>query len=102
MPLTTTIDPEFAFQNLVEAGFWCSLGLGFLVAALAKPRHRARLLAVALTLVVFGASDVAESRTGAWWRPWWLLVWKAACVILLAGFFWRHYRDQRRSRLKNG
>jgi hypothetical protein len=22
-----------------------------------------------------------EARTGAWWEPWWLFVWKALCVV---------------------
>jgi hypothetical protein len=43
------------------------------------------------TFVLFGASDLIEVRTGAWWRPWWLLAWKAACVfaliVLLVGYY---------------
>jgi hypothetical protein len=38
----------------------------------------------AVTLVAFGISDYAEIRTGGeWWRPWWLLAWKATCVVTL-------------------
>jgi len=37
----------------------------------------------AVTFVLFGISDLAETQTGAWWQPWWLLVWKAACIALI-------------------
>ncbi|HTD65354.1 MAG TPA: hypothetical protein VK846_02340, partial [Candidatus Limnocylindria bacterium] len=53
---------------------------------------RPTLLVLALTLAVFGGSDLVEARTGAWWKPWWLFVWKALCVIGLAGAFRRYYR----------
>ncbi|MBE7458640.1 MAG: hypothetical protein KJ057_17160 [Phycisphaerae bacterium] len=36
-----------------------------------------------MTFLAFGASDVVEADTGAWWRPWWLLAWKAACLAVL-------------------
>lgn len=44
-----------------------------------------------LSFAVFGVSDLIESETGAWWRPWWLFGMKAACVLgfLLA---WRANR----------
>jgi hypothetical protein len=45
---------------------------------------RAQGLLAAFTLAAFGASDYAEIRTGGeWWRPWWLLAWKTACVLVL-------------------
>jgi hypothetical protein len=36
-------------------------------------------------LVLFGISDLIEIFTGAWWRPWPLLMLKGCC---LAGFLW--------------
>jgi len=43
-------------------------------------------LVAAVTLVAFGASDWFENETGGeWWHPWWLLVWKSACVGVLLG-----------------
>lgn len=93
-PLVSTIDPTFAFQNLVEASFGFAIGVAFLIAAAMKRLVRARLLGIAVTLVIFGASDIVESRTGAWWRPWWLLVWKATCVAALGWFAWRYYRGR--------
>ena len=37
----------------------------------------------AFALFWFGISDFVEVTTGAWWRPVWLLLWKAACVMAL-------------------
>jgi len=73
--------------NYVEVGLWPAMGV--IVAAVALRRRgaaRTRGLVAAVTLVAFGASDWFENETGGeWWHPWWLLVWKAACVgVLLA------------------
>jgi hypothetical protein len=49
----------------------------------------------AAVLLAFGGSDVVETRTGAWWHPWWLLVWKGLCVValvVLVGWWWRTSR----------
>jgi hypothetical protein len=48
---------------------------------------------VACVLVAFGFSDVVEIQTGAWWRPWWLLVWKGACLLAMLGMWW--YRPKK-------
>ncbi|HMQ17078.1 MAG TPA: hypothetical protein PKC49_13995 [Phycisphaerae bacterium] len=74
----------YASAQLVEAAFWILGGVAALLGSLLKPRGRTLGLAGALVLVVFGLSDVVEARTGAWWRPWWLLAWKAACVAAMA------------------
>jgi hypothetical protein len=47
---------------------------------------------IGITMLVFGASDLVEMRTGAWWSPWWLFAWKAACVLLLLAGFVRYFR----------
>jgi hypothetical protein len=48
-------------------------------------------------LFAFAISDVVELRTGVWWRPWWLAVWKAACLAGLAVCF-LHWRLRRQSK----
>jgi hypothetical protein len=63
----------FVAANLAEAVLWC----GVAVIVLLKWRH----WPAALLLIAFGLSDVVETQTGAWWRPWWLLAWKTACVL---------------------
>ena len=73
--------------NYTEIGIWCVIGV--VVGALALRRTGAARrdgLVASLTLFAFGLSDYAEVRTGGeWWTPWWLLAWKAACVVLLLG-----------------
>ena len=79
--------------NLIEAGLWFVLGLAlFIYTFRREKRLRPTLFGLALTLVVFGGSDLVEARTGAWWTPWWLFVWKAACVLGLWLGFVRYYR----------
>src|SRR5688500_19107974 len=77
--------------NYVEIGIWCAIAA--VVAAVARrrsgPARRDALLA-SIVLVAFGLSDYAEIRTGGeWWRPWWLLAWKAACVLALLVLLFR-------------
>ena len=79
--------------NIIEAGVWLVLAVALLVYALrASKPFRPTLVLVAATMLVFGASDLVEARTGAWWKPWWLFVWKAVCVMLLLFGFVRYYR----------
>jgi hypothetical protein len=84
----------FRTLNYLEAGLWIVVGIGLAVRAtsLAGGAARRNCLFAAITLLAFGVSDVVETRTGAWWHPWWLLVWKGVCVIVLAGLvvsWWR-------------
>jgi glucose dehydrogenase len=84
-------DNLFVYGNTIEAAFWIVVGLGFVVRALlAPPAVQTRLWLAALLLITFGISDLVEVRTGAWWKPWWLLVWKGTCVVglltLLVGY----------------
>jgi len=63
-----------------------------------KPGPRRDAVAAAVAFVAFGGSDVVESFTGAWWRPWWLFAWKAACVLGLLVLLARRRRRQARGR----
>ena len=71
--------------NYAEVALWPALGVAVAVLALRRNgRARAHGLVAAITLFAFGASDWAENATGGeWWTPWWLLVWKTFCVIVL-------------------
>ena len=81
MPIITA---EFRQANLAEAGLWFIIAATAVAIGIRKPAPvRRRCLLLAVTLVAFGLSDLVETRTGAWWRPWWLLAWKSACVGVL-------------------
>lgn len=93
----------YRWINLVEAALWILLGFGIAIVAVWRARVDSRpgsaRLWLPLVLIAFGVSDLVETRTGAWWRPWWLLLWKAACVATLLAFALRHiYTTRTRSR----
>lgn len=81
--------------NLVEAGVWFVLAVALFVHAFrVEKRIRPTLFIIVVALVAFGVSDLIETRTGAW-KPWWLFVWKAACVAMLLFGFIRYYRERK-------
>jgi hypothetical protein len=89
MPVITD---EFRFLNFVEAAFWIVVAVIAVAIGARRPgRVRRRCFLLAATLIPFGLSDVVETGTGAWWRPWWLFVWKAACVAVLLALLVEHY-----------
>lgn len=75
--------------NAFEVILWGSIGAYLLVVRARAPTVMRRNLTVSgISFFFFAASDVVEIQTGAWWSPWWLLVWKALCVaVLLATYF---------------
>ncbi|HEV2295896.1 MAG TPA: hypothetical protein VGR35_18765 [Tepidisphaeraceae bacterium] len=79
----------FITANYIEAALWGTIGIGFLLHALLR-RGGASSFVASVAFLLFGLSDVIETRTGAWWRPWWLLVLKGMCLavflVLLARY----------------
>lgn len=75
---------EFArLFNLGEAALWMVIAV-VLVVRLRPPGRLSQTAwrwLLPLAFALFGLSDLIESRTGAWWHPWWLLVLKSACVF---------------------
>jgi hypothetical protein len=63
-----------------------------------SPANRNQCWNAAATLIAFGVSDVIEIQTGAWWRPWWLLVWKGLCIAVLVSLFWQWRAKHRKER----
>jgi glycerol-3-phosphate acyltransferase PlsY len=92
--MPVAVSDFFRNSNYLEAGLWWALALVMLVTWI-RSRHSAAIVAAA-TLLAFGFSDVVEASTGAWWRPWWLLLWKALCVGVLLVLLIRHARGVRR------
>lgn len=79
--------------NVIEAGVWFVLALVLFVYSFRREKHlRSTFWMLVGTMVVFGFSDLVEARTGAWWEPWWLFVWKALCVTGLLFGVWRYRR----------
>lgn len=93
-------DSFFVTANLIEAGLWALIGLGLITSAISRKQSSVnqRLSVIAgLAFLAFGLSDVVETHTGAWWRPWWLFAWKAGCVLTLAILLGIYLRGKRRS-----
>ncbi|HNO77135.1 MAG TPA: hypothetical protein PKN33_03660 [Phycisphaerae bacterium] len=80
----------FKTANFVEAGVWIAIGIAFACFALTKSPFHKRAFAAAIVFVLFGVSDVVETQTGAWWRPWWLLCWKGLCILSMLMLYVRH------------
>ena len=74
------------YFNVFEGCFWIVMGVGLYIY-----NHRKRVVVfkhnfgLGFILVMFGISDFIEVTTGAWYRPWWLFVMKAICVVGLFG-----------------
>lgn len=67
--------------NEIEACVWLAIAIGFLVysfTATGKKRKIGNICFAAF--LIFGISDIIESKTGAWWKPLWLLAVKISCV----------------------
>lgn len=89
-------DSFFITSNYAEAGLWACIGLGFFLhALLAVGQKRRTSLLAGATFIVFGASDIVETTTGAWWRPWWLLAWKVTCVVVFLALLTGHLRRRK-------
>jgi heme/copper-type cytochrome/quinol oxidase subunit 3 len=81
--------------NVTEIILWSSFGIGFaVIATRRRGTQRIRLFVLALAFLAFGLSDYLELQTGAWWRPLWLLVLKAACVAVFFLALRRHLREK--------
>ncbi|HEU5116177.1 MAG TPA: hypothetical protein VFT74_05815 [Isosphaeraceae bacterium] len=88
---------DFVFwYNVIEAVLWT--GFALLTASFG---HRLKGLtlrlriAFALAFLAFGLSDALETRTGAWWRPFSLLVFKGLCLtalVLCSAWVWKNRR----------
>ena len=84
------MDPTFILANYLEACLWTT----FAVMAFLRRRGPASGW-LAAALLMFGVSDVVEAQTGAWYRPWPLLVLKSLCVLSIAISGWLLWRTRR-------
>jgi hypothetical protein len=79
--------------NLIEAVLWFAFTVVFVFKAWQADKRWRRLFGtLAGAFLVFSVSDVIESRTGAWWRPLWLLLMKGACLGVFLWGIWAYRR----------
>ena len=82
--------------NAVEAVIWWLIAATFAYYATRQSGPvRRRCWIAAVTFLLFGFSGIIEAQTGAWWRPWWLLAWKAACVVAMVWLLHDDWRARR-------
>jgi hypothetical protein len=73
-----TVSDQF---NVAEIVIWSAFALAFAILTVrTSPEKRTRRAVLAVAFLAFAVSDYVEIQTGAWWTPWWLLLWKAACI----------------------
>ncbi|MEA5576690.1 hypothetical protein [Anabaena sp. UHCC 0451] len=83
--------------NYIEAVLWGLFALGFIVYSYKQDSHIAKRKnqITALIFLLFGLSDIVEVQTGAWWKPWWLFLWKASSVLGFIVCFWDYLKIHR-------
>jgi hypothetical protein len=85
--------------NLIEAALWSLVAIALLIRSSKEPVELRRIFFVlSAAFFVFGITDVVESWTGAWWRPVWLLLLKASCVVVFLLGFGQYYRIRKRNK----
>ena len=77
----------FTGFNAIEGIFWLTLAAVFLLIAWRRRQNTGLLIAAGLLFAAFGLSDFVEIHTGGWYKPWWLLAWKASNLAGLAGVY---------------
>jgi len=81
--------------NVFEAAIWFTMATWFLYLAL---RRRSTLkkafLVFSVTLYFFGVSDIIETQTGAWYKPFGLFMLKAVCVLCISGCLYVLFRNR--------
>src|SRR5438874_12566555 len=85
----------FRESNYLECVLWCAIGAGFFIRALLRSEARRDVTLAGVTFLFFGISDFVEAHTGAWWRPWWLLVLKGLCLLVFLILLVRYARERR-------
>ena len=103
MPLADLLRDLSRWFNYAEVAIWPLIGLVLLAASFRRTglvRRDFRL--AALVLFAFGPTDFFEAANGnEWWHPWWLFLWKAACVVALAAILLNAWKRQKASAPKS-
>ncbi len=103
LPITIRMSDLTVRGNQIEAVLWFFFSAGFLVRVFrTSGSHRRLAVVLVLAFLAFGISDLIEARTGAWWRPLWLLLLKTGCIAVFAYGLREHLRLRRRDRDAGG
>ena len=91
---------RLAVFNSLEAVFWMTTGVIVLRKSRSVPEYQRLGLISFFWLILFGVSDIFEVFTGAWWRPWPLLLLKVTCVVALTRcvLIYRAHQSRRKDR----
>lgn len=80
--------------NYGEALLWIGISFFLILRIFRKNMpHRSLYAVLIIGFFAFGVSDLVEVQSGAWWQPWWLLLWKALCVAVLAPSLYRLFNS---------
>jgi len=78
--------------NSIEAFLWFGLALVIAIRSFYYKKTTKSGVIAFFALILFAFSDLVEAKTGAWWRPWWLLLWKVSCLCAMALSFFLYTR----------
>ena len=94
---TQLLETLYRQGNYIEAGLWSVFALGFLGYSYKRdsPIAKRKNQITSLLFLLFGISDIVEVQTGAWWKPWWLFIWKTSCVLGFIVCFWHFLKIDR-------
>lgn len=81
--------------NAFEVLLWSLFALECVRRAVLRKSRPVPSVIAAAAFALFAVSDWIEISTGAWWRPWWLLVMKGTCILTVCGLVIEHVRHQR-------
>lgn len=86
------------WYNYCEVAIWPAIGFVLGVAGFRRVGVvRRDFWRAAAVLFAFGPTDYFEAANGnEWWHPWWLFLWKAACVVALVVIVATAWRRERR------
>ena len=79
---------SLAVFNTAEALVWIVIALVIAArASFPRPSPRRIGFIASAAFVAFAGTDLIEAKTGAWYRPLWLLAYNAVCVAFIVGCY---------------
>jgi hypothetical protein len=94
--MDSALQNTFVVFNVCEGMLWVSIAVGILVVVYRKRQNADLMLVLAVLFAAFGVSDWVEITTGGWYKPWWMLTWKASNLVGFAVTFLLLRRRERR------